>query len=851
MIKLTLKNLMAHKRRLASTFLAVVIGVAFLSGNLVLTDTITKTFDDLFANVNQGTDAVVRSSNKVTDNFGNDQRGRIPTSLLPTVQAADGVKTAEPQVIGYGQIVGKDGKTLGNPGRGAPTFAGNWSTVPELNPFRLQPGSKPPTGGTDIVIDKKSADDGHLAVGDRTAVITAAGPNDFTITGIAKFGDQDSPAGASFALMTLPAAEKFVSKPGEVDSIDVVAQSGVSQEQVVQNIQKVLPQDTEAITGAQLTKENQDNVQKGLSMFFNILLKPFAVIAILVSVFSIYNTFSIIVAQRTREMALLRALGAARRQVMSSVVFEAFIIGLVAAVVGLFGGFLVAGLLKAILAAFGLDIPAGGLVLKAATVEWAFAVGVGVSVLTSIIPALKASRVPPLAAMRDVAVERTHPSLARVISGGVAAALGLLAIIAGVAVKGSTGLGRVGIGALLMIVALVVLGPALAGPISRTIGSPLPRFRGVAGKLARENATRNPRRTSGAASALMIGVAVVALFTVFASSIKASIDNQIKTSFAGDLVIDSQTRGFGGFNPQLTGDVSRLPQVAAASGIRTGQANVNGSDRQLVVVDPSTIQRVLDLGIEQGSLQDLNAGTTAVATRYADATHLKIGDEVKANYLDGASSTLKIVATYKNRDVLGSDFMLPLSEWEPHSNDNLDSLIIVKLNSGVSIADGRAAVETVAKPYPNAKVQDRQTYTDQVFGMVNQILSLVYVLLAFAILIALMGIANTLSLSIFERTRELGLLRAVGETRSQLRSMVRWESVIVALFGTLGGVALGTLCGWALVETASESGFARFALPLFSLIVLLVLGALAGVVAGIRPARRAARLDVLRAIATE
>jgi putative ABC transport system permease protein len=851
MLKLTLKNLFAHKRRLASTFIAVVLGVAFLSGNLVLTDTIGKTFDDLFADVNKGTDAVVRSSTKIEGDFGNDVRGRIPTSLLPVVESADGVKAAEPSVLGYGQIVGKDGKTLGDPGMGAPTFAGNWNEVPELNPFRLEEGGRAPTTDDEIVIDKKSSKDGNLNVNDRTSVITAAGPHEFTIVGVAKFGNTDSPGGASFALMTLSAAEQFVSKPGDVDSINVVADDGVSRDELVQRIQQELPSGTEAITGAQITKENQDSIQEGLSMFFNFLLRPFAVIAILVSVFSIYNTFSIIVTQRTREMALLRALGASRRQVLTSVVLEALLVGIVASVVGLFVGLGVAILLKGLLAGFGFDAPAGGLVLKASTVQWAFIVGIGVSVLTSIIPALKASRVPPLAAMRDVAIERTRASRVRLAIGVFAAVLGVASIISGVATKGSDGLLRVGMGALLMIVGLVVLGPVTAGPVSRMIGAPLARLRGVTGKLARENAMRNPRRTSGAAAALLIGVAVVALFTVFAASIKASIDDQVKKSFAGDLVIDSQTRGFGGFNPQLATDISQRPEVDAAAGIGIAAAKINGSDREAVVANPKTVQSVLDLGIERGSLDDLGVGSTAISTRYADDHDLQINRSIPIAYADGTSKQLTIVATYSNRDVLGSDFMLSADEWAPHANENLDSLVIIKLAPGVSIAQGRQAVEQVAASYPNAKVQDRDEYTETVFGQINRVLALVYVMLALAIIIALMGIANTLSLSIFERTRELGLLRAVGETRPQLRSMVRWESVIIALFGTIGGVALGALCGWALVEAASESGFAKFALPVGSLIVLLLLGALAGVLAGIRPAGRAAKLDVLRAIATE
>src|SRR5581483_11256680 len=368
--------------------------------------------------------------------------------------------------------------------------------------------------------------------------------------------------GASFALMTLDAAQQYLSKPGQVDSIATVAQRGVSQHELAQRVQRALPNGVEAVTGAQVTKEQQDSIQKGLSRFFDFLLRPFAIIAILVSIFVIYNTFSIIVAQRTREMALLRALGASRRQVLASVVGEAFLVGVVASVVGLFAGLGIAAGLKGVLAAFGFDVPVGGLTLKSSTVQWAFVVGIGVSVLTSIIPGAKASRVPPLAAMRDVAVERTSVSRVRVGIGSAAGVLGLVLVIAGVVNRTTDALPDVGLGALLLIVALVVIGPAIAAPIGRALGAPIARLRGLPGQLARDNATRNPRRTSGAASALLIGVAVVALFTVIAASIKASVDEQINRSFAGDLVVDSRTFGFGGFNPKLASDIGTLPSVA-------------------------------------------------------------------------------------------------------------------------------------------------------------------------------------------------------------------------------------------------------------------------------------------------
>jgi putative ABC transport system permease protein len=849
MFRLTLKNVFAHKRRLISTFIAVVLGVSFLTGLLVLTSTINKTFDDLFQQVGHNTDAVVRSATKVQSDFGQDVRGRIPSDLASTVQGVAGVKAVAPEVRGYGQIVGKNGKTLGDPGQGAPTFASAWITVPELRSFTLVEGREPQTDN-EVVIDKKSSSDGKLNVGDSTNVITAAGPIPVTVVGVAKFGNADSPGGASFALFNLDAAEKYVAQPGQVDSISVLGDGSVSQAELAQRIQATLPVGVEAITGAQSIKENQDQFEQNIGQFFNFFLLPFAVVAILVAAFSIFNTFSIIVAQRTREMALLRAVGASRRQVLTSIIGEALTIGVVASITGIAVGLGFAAVLKALFKSIGFDVPATGLVLESSTVVIALIVGIGVTLVTSLVPALKASRVPPIAAMRDVALERTHASRGRVIGGIVVTAIALLSLLTGVA-AGGDGIGRVGLGALLLIVSLVVLGPVVASPVARFLGWPVTKVRGISGSLARENAMRNPRRTSGSAAALMIGVGVATLFTVFAASVKHSIDVQLDKSFAGDLVIDSGTRGFGGFNPSLAGDVAALPEVSAATGLRTGAAQVNGTDRDVVVIDPKTIESVFNLGVTTGSLESMTPTQLAVSNQYAKDHKWTLGQPVEVRFVDGATETFTVGATFENRDVTGSDWVFSTESWTPHAVDNLDSLILIKLSDGVSIDQGKAAVEQATAAYPNAKVQDRHDYSQQVASMVNQLLALVYVMLLLAIIIALMGIANTLSLSIYERTRELGLLRAVGETRSQLRSMVRWESVIIAVFGTVGGVALGTICAWALVTAASDSGFATFALPTGSLIALVIAGAIAGVLAGLRPAWRAAKLDVLRAIATE
>jgi len=845
--RVTLKNLAAHKRRLFSTFFAVLLGVAFLAGTLTLTNTIGRTFDNLFADVNKGVDAWVRQESEIsTGQFTT--RGRVDVELLGTVEDVDGVAAAEPQIQGYGQIVGADGEAIGDPGMGAPTFAGNWSEVAELNPYHLVDGRAPRTDN-EVVIDRFASKEGKLHVGSKSTVITQGGPIPVTIVGIAKFGDADSTLGATFAGFTLEGAEKYVAEPGKVDAIAAVAEDGVSQEELRKRIQAALPDGVEVITGAALTKENQDDVGSFL-IFFTIFFGIFAGIAVVVAVFSIYNTFSIIVAQRTREMALLRAIGAGRGQVLGSVMIEAFIVGVLASALGFVAGFGVAGFLKVVLAAFGVDIPAGGLVVKPSTVVWSFVVGIGVTLVAAIIPARKASKVPPIAALRDVALERTKASVARIVIGAVLTVLGVASVLNAVLSKPDNGVAAAGIGALLTIIGTVVLGPAVARPVSRMLGAPLPRLRGITGSLARENASRNPRRTAGTASALMIGVAVVALFTVVAASIKASFAEALDRSFAGDLFVQSGSFGGGGFDPTMAARLNDLDEVAAASGVRFGAMKVNGEAKDVQIIDPVTFPEVFDADVKAGAFDDLGEHEVAVSKHTADQHGWRVGTALPVEFANGKKDQFTIAALYERRELLG-DYALGLPAWEPNATDHFDAFVIVKLADGVTIEQGKRAVQTVSDDYATAKVQDRDEFAESQASQVNQILALVLVMLALAIVISLLGIANTLSLSIFERRRELGLLRAVGTQRRQVRSIVRWESVLVALFGSVGGLMIGVFFGWALVTAASEQGFTAFALPVGWVVGLLVAGAGAGVLAAIFPARRAARLDVLLAIASE
>jgi len=847
MLKVSLKSLWSHKRRLTGTFLAVLLGVAFLSGTLVLGDTLRANFDTLFTSVTGDTSAVVRNATSVDDNPGT-PRGPIEASVADRVRTAPGVGSIQPVVDGLGQIVGRDGKTIDAMG---PPRASNWIADASLTPYRIAEG-RAPQGPDEVVINRGAAKRGDLRVGDRTTIETPR-PVPVKIVGIVTFQDADGFGGSSYTGFSLQGAQQHLSKrPGQVSSVLVKAEQGVSQEELVSKLRPLLPPGVEAVTGAQLSNESITDINRGFLGLFRTFLLVFAGIALFVAMFSIANTFSIIVAQRTRESALLRAIGASRRQVLASVVLEALVVGLVAAAAGLGGGIGIATGLKAVFAGFGFPLPTSGLVFKASNAAISLAVGVVVTLLAGALPALRASRVAPLAALREVAAERANASPRRAVAGSALAVTGVALAVAAVLAGGDAMPQLIGAGAVLTVVGAVALGAVVARPASRLIGAPLPRLRGITGALARQNAMRKPQRTAGAATALMIGVAVVTLFTVFTASLQSSVRQSVSSSFGGDLTIASSGFTGGRLDPRLAAAAGRLPQVRQATGIGTGTAVVGGSSQKVGVADPAELDGVLDLKMAAGSIGGLRGRQLAVAERVADDRGWRLGTTVPVRFADGATENFTVGAVYSGRDVVVGDYLLPRAEWAPHASQDVDATVLIKLSDGVGLAAGKAAVERVAAGFGAPDVQDRQEYADSVASGVSTMLTIVYVMLALAILIALMGIANTLSLSVHERTRELGLLRAVGETRGQVRAMVRWESVIVAVFGTAGGLGLGVFLGWALVRAAAaQDAVGAFAAPLGQFAVVLVVGALAGVLAGVRPARRAARLNLLTAIASE
>lgn len=847
MTAIAAKTMWAHRRRLVGTAVAVILGVAFLSGTLILGDTLSHNFDRLFTQADAGTDVVVRSTTTLASGQETTRAGLDP-SVVTTVQGVSGVADAVPYIEGYGKLVGKDGKGIG--GVGPPTRAANWVSVPSLNPYKIAEG-RPPRATNEVVVNRGAAKTGHLRLGDTTTLLTPK-PLRVRIVGIATFGTADGLGPTTFTGMTTSAAERYLTTDGKVSQVMVKAAPGIDPSTLAKRIDRAVPGRVEAVTGTQVADEQYSNLNSGFLGVVRNGLLIFAIIALAVAAFSIQNTFSIVAAQRGREVGLLRALGATRHQVIASTVGEALAIGVVGSAVGWFAGVGVAGLLKGVFDGFGFALPAGGLAVKASSTTLAVATGIAATVLASLVPAVRASRVPPVAALRDLAVERADLSRRRVVAGSVVTGLGVAALVS--TGLGSGGMALAGLGALVTVAGMVLVGPALARAGTAVAGPLVGALRGVTGRLARQNAARNPRRTAATAAALMIGVTVVSLFTVFGASLQASATHAVDRSLRADLVVD--TPGYGGqsgnagLSPDVVQRIASTPGVASATPLTNSRARIAGDAHQVTVVDPAGIGRAVELGVTDGSVSRLGNQDLAVSRSAADSHHWRVGSDVAITYPDGTNGQLRIGAIYGRTD-LTSDYLVPRAGFEPHAGQQLVSQVFADVRAGADTATVEKAVKASVRPFGQPRVQDRAEYRASMAKGVSTVLGLIYVMLALAIVIALLGIANTLSLSIHERTRELGLLRAVGQTRRQVRAMVRWESVMVSTLGTVSGVVTGTFAGWALVRAAGSADLTTVSLPTTQLVVFLLVGAVAGVLAGIRPARRAARLDVLTAIAHE
>ena len=844
MFRLAMRSVVARWPRLLLTALAIVASTSFLSGTFIFRDTIERTFDALFADVYERVDGYVQSSNSVENLFGLERRDRLPAEILDEIRAVPGVADAQAAVQGDAVVIAKDGTPIERPT--APTF-GAAINEGELSVWRLAEG-RLPDGGNDIVLDTLTAQDGGFALGDEVTVNADSGSRVFTLVGIVEYDDIISPGNATWALFDGKTAEEFIAKPGFIDAVLVLGDSSVSADQLVQRLADTLdPEVAEALTSEEITAQTQSEIEKSLS-FLTIFLSIFSFIALGVGMFVIYNVFSITAAQRQRENALLRALGANRRQITWSMMIEALVIGLFGSGVGLLGGVGLAAGIKRLLDAFDYVIPARGLAIEPRTVVVTLLAGTLASLLAALGPAIGAGRVPPVAAMSDAVLERVGSVRRRVVWAVISAVIGVGSIV-NVMMGGDAVLLAVGVVGL--FAAVLLLGPVMARPIARVIGAPVQRARGVTGTMARGNVQRNPRRTARTAAPVLIGVALVTGASVFAASIKEQIRDTVGSTFIGDYVVNSTNGGSVSFGQEFVDQLNEVPEVGVASGLgfAFGVADAEGKAASGAVVNPATAQGLVNLVFVQGTMSDLTPAGILISEGEAKDRAVGIGGEVVLR-VDGADLALTVQGIYES-----SDF-IPARTY--HRDTFVDTSIvtpagIVSLTraAGVSDSQFRAAVDTVVEAYGIGTLQDKREFIDSRADIVDRSLAFIYGLLLLSIMIATFGIVITLLLAVYERRRETGLLRAVGMTRAQVRTTVRWESVITSLYGAAVGVLMGLVLGYVIIVSLRDQGLTEYTIPVASIVWIMGLAFTAGVVAAVVPAWRATRLDILRAIAAD
>jgi putative ABC transport system permease protein len=840
MRSVTLKGLLAHKLRLMLTALAIILGVTFISGTYVLTDTLHNTFTTLFSNIYSKIDFQVRGVAQFGKNTPNAVRDPIPQALLPTIRGVPGVAAADGTVSGYAQFVAHDGKAITT--GGAPTLGIDYNGDPRLSVLRIVAGGPPKTAG-DVLMDAGTAQKYNFTVGQRVSILFAGPPRSFTITGIAQFGTASNLAGATLAAFTLPTAQDVLNSPGLLGTINVVAQPGADRSAVQRDIARVLPSGAEVVTGQTVVDESTSAVNQGLS-FFNTALLIFAFISLFVGAFTIYNTFSIIVGQRTRELALLRVVGASRRQVFRSVLAEAAIVGFVSSIIGIGVGVLAAIGLKALISGFGITLPGGPLVFEPRTVLVGLVVGTGVTLIAAIGPARNAVRIPPVAALSDRQADGGG-SLRRLVSWGAGlAVVGVALLTVGLT---QPAIQLVGAGAVGIFIGVAMLAPAIARPVSGVIGRPLARIFGEPGKLGRENSMRSPRRTAQTASALMVGLALVSAIAVFGASLSKSATSSVDQAVKADLILTSTGNGQSGISTLVPVAASKVPGVTAETTVYQGQFEVQGSLQSLTGLDIKNLADTVILRMTSGSPAALASGGLLIDSTTAANKHLAAGDIVPVRFAKTGPTTLRVGGVFESNALIGS-YLVSAGLFLPHFYTPIPVAALLNTNGSAAT---QAAVQNAVAGYPNVKVQSRSQFEQSQVSSVNQLLGLVYALLALAVIIALIGIVNTLMLSVLERTREIGLLRAVGMRRRQVRTMIRSEAVILAIFGAIIGIVVGTLMGLALVSALRQQGITDTVVPVSNLVIFLVLAAALGLLAAAWPARRAARLDVLAAIAAE
>jgi putative ABC transport system permease protein len=842
MLTATIKGMLAHKLRAVLTSLSIALGVAFLAGTLMLTDSMQRAFDDIFGELNAGTDVAVRTE-------AAPDSGATPTpvtdSLLPTVRSVDGVASAEGQVSGYALLTDVNGRPIQS-GVGV-TVGSSLSVEEDLRGSVSLRSGRAPTRTGEVAINAGSATKGDIALGSRIKILFQGPAEEFTVVGIVEFDGEDDLGGATDAFFDTTTAQRVLGKTGVYDTIVVEAATGVSEKALARRVSSALPAGIEAVTGKALAEEASAGLGKSLGIVNKALL-VFAGVALFVGSFIIWNTFAMQVTQRTRELALLRAIGATRRQVMRNVLVEAFLLGLTASALGLGLGLGVARGLPLVLSGFGLSLPTATPRIQVTTVLAALLVGTAVTLVAAIAPALRATRVLPVEALRDATPGADRFSHRRLILGVLVAGLGVAALFAGLFAGAAPIV--IGIGIVGVILGVTTLAPLVAGPLAAAIGWPL-QARGVPGELARQNAMRNPKRTASTAMALVIGLSLVVSVSVFAASLKASIHDILRGSTSSDLYL-LPASAMAPFSREGAQVVRAADGVALVSETSNGEARFAGGVAEFASLDPATVENVVELGMTAGSIRDLGVDGVVVSKSKADAQHWKVGDLVPVEFGQTGKQSLRVEGIYSKKAYFDADYLISLPAHQKREPGIMDTAAFVKVAPGANVKQVQDRLsKLLAAEHPDTKVVDQAGYEKAEGASIDKLLGLVTVLLLLAVLIALLGIVNTLALSVFERTRELGLLRAVGMTRNQVRAMVRWESVVISVVGATLGAVLGVGLGIAMTRALADQGIESIAIPGPQLFASVVLAGVAGVLAAVGPARRAAKVDVLRAVVTD
>ncbi len=865
MFRVTIKGLLAKKFRLALTSLAVVLGVAFMAGTFVLTDTLGNVFDSLFANATQGVDAVVRAQEPFKASTGpgsSNQQNRppVPETLQNEVAQATGVAKVQGVIQGTAVVFDKNGQDAIQ--HAGPTLGVAWAPPGQEVGKRFSNihGHRPQTAD-EVAVDAKTASDAHLKVVPKhpqmvkVSFLTVA-PKTYKLVGTFEFGGSENGlAGATMAAFTPPEAQRVTNRVGQWDLLYVRAKSGVSQTQVRDNIRKELADSGEsknyqAITADAYAKEQANTIKDNLS-FFNTFLLVFALIALFVGAFIIYNTFSITVQQRGRELGLLRALGASGRQVIGSVALEAIVVGIFSSIVGLVLGIAIVKPLEALFSLFGADLPSGKLQIEPRTIIVSLIVGTVITFVSAISPARRAARIPPIAALRDQAAS-VNEGRRRYVWGTVLSIAGLIALFVGLFANtsGSNGAILVGIAALLVFIGVAMLSPLIARPAARVLAWPAERMKSITGLLARDNAMRNPRRTASTSAALMIGLALVSFIAIIGASFKDTISSAIDNQINADFVLSP--KNFQGFSPEAAAAVRKQLPGSTVVQFRSGEVLVDGVSESVTGAS-TNFGRVADLKLRSfdAHARQVYAAGGVIAYKDAEVGGKKVqpGQPLEVTFPKGVKE-VPVAGIFTDKKALpgNGDYVLSLADWNQF-NEPLDQFVLV-LKDGHSTQEADRVVKKIANTFGGISADNKAEFRDRQIAQFDQILNLMYVLLLLAVLIALIGIVNTLALSIYERTREIGLLRAIGMSRVQTRRMVRGEALIVAVFGSLLGLGIGLLFGRALIAALSDQGVG-FTLPVAQLVAFLVLAGLFGLLAGVGPARRAAKLDVLKAVNAE